>query len=519
MVPFPVYFPTMPPSVSRAPAIAIVVDPDREGLPLYTQLYRQLRQHILTGGLQPGTRLPSARVLAADLKVSRNTVEAAVDQLASEGFVTRRVGVGTTVLNVQETMPFVARNRRAMRTPPPSRPVRRAPDERPVLSPLGQSLQAGGQTEIDADRHMGSCTTDVSRFPTKTWNRLLARAVREHGRALLQTGELQGDQGLREAISEHARLTRGVHCRADQVLILHSTQQALDLAGRLLLAPGDVALVEEPGYLSARAVFAATGAQVRGVAVDEHGIDAERLAEHARARLLYLTPSHQFPLGHTLSLSRRLAALAWAHANGAWIIEDDYDSEFHYVGRPIAALQGLDQGERVLYVGTFNKILFPGVRLAYVILPQPLVNAFLCARRLTDGASPPLIQAALASFLTAGHFAAHLRRARRFYEARRDVLIAYLWSRCGSAFTLGAADTGLHLTIHLPPGVDDQAIAAAGAGYGLGVAPLSRYYVDWSDRGTVPRGLLLSYGGASESSIRASIDAFAPLLIAPDRTH
>lgn len=497
-----------------------MIEPDREGLPLYTQLYRQLRQHILTGGLPAGCLLPSARVLAADLKVSRNTVEAAVDQLASEGFVVRRVGVGTRVLNVQEAAPFAERSHRlapntVRRAAAPTSSAETTPAQhadRAPLSALGETLLAGGQTEIDADRYMGACTTDVTRFPTRIWNRLLTRTVRAHGRALLHTGDLQGDRELRSAISEHARLTRGVQSTTEQVLILHSTQQALDLAARLLLAPGDVALVEEPGYLSARAVFAATGAQVHGVPVDAQGIDAERLGDHARSRLLYLTPSHQFPLGHTLSLSRRLSALAWAHENGAWIIEDDYDSEFHYVGRPIAALQGLDQGERVLYIGTFNKMLFPGIRLAYIILPNALVNAFLCARRLTDGASPPLMQAALASFLRAGHFAAHLRRARRFYESRRDVLIRHLRERCGPRVTIGAADTGLHLTVHLPMGTDDRAIADAGAGYGLGVAPLSRYYVDWRDRATVPRGLLLSYGGANESSIRASIDAFAPLI-------
>ncbi|MCC6242415.1 MAG: PLP-dependent aminotransferase family protein [Gemmatimonadaceae bacterium] len=504
-------------SASRAPAIAILISPDRQGMPLYTQLYRQLREHILSGSLPPGALLPSARVLAADLQISRNTVEAAIEQLSGEGFVTRRVGVGTRVLNVKDAVPFLPRPRQTQGTTARARPsvVDAARQTAPVvLSELGELLQSGGQIEIDSDRHMGACTTDISRFPAKTWNRLLAKAARDHGRALLSGGELQGDRALREAISEHARLTRGLRCTPEQVLVLNSTQQAIDLAGRLLLNPNDVALVEEPGYLSARAALQTTGAEVRGVPVDRDGVNADQLARYPRARLLYLTPSHQFPLGHTLSLSRRLTVLEWARSNDAWIIEDDYDSEFRYVGRPIAALQGLDSNERVLYVGTFNKVLFPGIRLAYLVLPHALIKAFLCARRLTDGGSPPLIQSALAAFLTAGHFTAHLRRARRFYEARRDVLINHLHARCGAAVQLGVCETGLHLTVHLPAGTDDRALAIAGAGYGLGVAPLSRYYVECQDQSTIPRGLLLSYGGASESSIRASIDAFAPLLTA-----
>lgn len=507
--------PTPPQTTSRAPAIAILISPDRHGMPLYTQLYRQLREHILSGSLAPGALLPSARVLAADLQISRNTVEAAIEQLSGEGFVSRRVGVGTRVLNVQDAMPFLPRHRHLRNTGTRER-VRAGEVHRPsapaVLSDLGERLQVGGRIEIDSDRHMGACTTDISRFPAKTWNRLLAKASRDSGRAILASGELQGDRALREAISEHARLTRGLRCTPEQVLILNSTQQAIDLAARLLLNPNDVALVEEPGYLSARAALSTTGAEVKGVPVDRDGIHADQLSQHPHARVLYLTPSHQFPLGHTLSLSRRLAVLEWARNNDAWIIEDDYDSEFRYVGRPIAALQGLDNSERVLYVGTFNKILFPGIRLAYIVLPHALIHPFLCARRLTDGGPSPLIQSALASFLTAGHFSAHLRRARRLYEARRDVLITYLHERCDPTVQVGACETGLHLTLHLPLGTDDRAVAMAGAGYGLGVAPLSRYYVEWHDPSTIPRGLLLSYGGANESSIRASIDAFAPLL-------
>jgi GntR family transcriptional regulator/MocR family aminotransferase len=510
--PFRTYDSRMPaPSASRrasrARAIAVLTSPERDGRPLYVQLHQQLREHILRGDLAPGSRLPSARTLASDLQVSRNTVEAAIGQLCAEGMVERRVGVGTIVANLGAVAPFARRMRLAAAGSPP--PQKGAPARRRELSRRGERLAAGGQAELDADARTGPCMTDVEIFPARTWHQLLARVAREQDNGLLRTGDVQGDPSLRRAISEHARLTRGVRCTADEVVIVHSTQQALDLTSRLLLADGESVLMEEPGYRSARAVFTASGARVMGIPVDDDGLQAERLRLHRDARLLYLTPSHQYPLGVTLALRRRLETLAWARDAGAWIVEDDYDSEFRYTGRPIAAMQGLDDAERVLYLGTFNKVLFPGIRLAYLILPRALVSGFRAARRLTDGAPSPLVQAALARFLSEGHFAAHLRKARKLYEGRRNLLVERLEQRLGARGRVGMSQTGLHLVVLLPPELDDQSLADAGSGFGLGVEPLSSFYAGGREASSQPRGLLLGFGGASEAAIRRGVDAIA----------
>lgn len=478
------------------------------GAPLYTQVYRQLREHILSGALKPGARLPSARTLASDLGVSRNTVEAAFLQLGAEGFILRRVGAGTVVAaSVSEGAPF---SRSGARTRPVrsgllSTPASPAP---PRLSVRGRMIADLGRAEIQADQPIGPCSADVVGFPTQTWNRLLARRARRAGTAPFQAGDQYGLPALREAIADHARLTRGVRCDARQVVVVNSTQQALDLVGRLLLDPGDVAVAEEPGYPSARASLLAAGAEIRAIAVDDEGLVTDLLEEQTRARLLYVTPSHQFPLGVTLSLARRLAVLRWAAANSAWVIEDDYDSEFRYDGRPIASLQGLDRDDRVLYIGTCNKVLFPGLRLAYLIVPAGLVDAFAAGRRIGDGFSSPLAQAVLADFMAGGHFAAYLRQARHHYSACRDVLVDAIGAHWGDIVRLGPSDTGLHLMAHLAQGTSDIALMQSAPSGGIGVTALSRYYYGRA-RG---RGLLLSYGSIAPERIARSVRALAPIL-------
>lgn len=468
--------------------------------PLYTQLYRRLRESILTGALKPGARLPSARTLAADLRISRNTVEAAVRQLTAEGFVTRRIGSGTVVAVTIARTP-VAPPRRAAPPRPPADPLA-------ALSARGRAIAQLGAVEIAADDPRGLCTVDAVGFPIQIWNRLLARRSRAAGRAGFEPAPSTGLLALRQALLDHVRLTRGVRAEVEQVVVVSSTQQAIDLAARVLLDPGAVAAVEEPGYPAARGALTAAGAQVEGIDVDDDGILVDRLAA-SRARLVYLTPSHQFPLGVTLTLPRRLALLAWAERTGGWILEDDYDSEFRYVGRPIASLQGLDRSGRVLYLGSCNKVLFPGLRLGYLIVPPGLADAFAAARRLTDGYSPPLTQAVLADFLSGGHFAASLRQAREHYARCRDLLVARIGRRWGPRVRLGPSDTGLHLVAHLAGKQDDRALAAAAVTPGLGVAPLSRYYAGKSKR----RGLLLSYGACSLEQLSAGVDALAASVV------
>lgn len=492
--------------------IQIVATPSDEGVPLYLRIYRQLREHILSGTLPAGAGLPSARTLAADLGVSRNTVEAAFDQLVAEGFIERHVGAGTVVSrSVAEAAPFanLKAKRGAQRGAAP-------PAQAPRLSRRGDLLRQLGEREADSAREPPLCMTNIHRFPLRAWNRVLTRQARYADATLLGPAGPLGRPELRQQIAEYATLARGLRCTPDQVLVVGSTQQALDLIARVLLDPGDLALVEEPGYLGARAALLAAGATLVPIPVDDEGLDVAVLPTNRSARLLYLTPSHQFPLGVTMTLARRLALLRWATTQNAWLIEDDYDSEFHYDGRPVAALHALDRAGRVIYLGTYNKVLFPGLRLAYLILPIDLVATFAAARRVVDGFTAPFQQLVLADFIATGQFAAYLRRARQHYARCRDQLIETALVEWGGAVRFGPASTGLHLVAHLPKQTDDVALAQAAdppkaaQPRGLGIAPLSRYY--FGPR-TAP-GLLISYGTSLPRVIETSVRRLAPLFAA-----
>jgi GntR family transcriptional regulator/MocR family aminotransferase len=323
---------------------------------------------------------------------------------------------------------------------------------------------------------------------------------------LLDVGDPAGHRALREATAGYLGAARGVRCDWRQVLIVSSTQQALDLVARVVLDPGDEAWLEEPGYLGARAALTMAGARIVPVPVDAEGIVVEQgVALAPRARLAYVTPSHQYPLGVTATLARRMALLAWADRAAAWIVEDDYDSEFRYAGRPLASVQGLDRWGRVLYAGTFNKVMFPALRIGYLVVPPDLIEPMTAARAATDGPTATLAQAALADFIDDGHFGAHIRQMRRLYEERRDVLRRELDERMGDVLTVSHADTGLHLTAFLSRGRDDRPLAAAAAAAGLDVPPLSRYYIGRAGR----RGLVLNFGGAGPAEIAAGVRALA----------
>lgn len=481
---------------------------ESSGTPLHVQVYRRLRENIVGGALKPGDRLPSARTLASDLRVSRNTVDAAFAQLRAEGLIVRRVGAGTVVApTIVEASPFLRRRggRESLAQPI----VVRTSLAPAILSARGSLIAALGAAEIADDRHASPCATDVRGFPSSTWVKLLAQRARAAGEVAFRSSDPFGTLELREAIADQARLTRGVRCVAQQVVVLNSTQQAIDLAARLLLDPGSRGAVEDPGYTSARAALLAAGAVVHPIPVDDEGLVVHDLAALPDVRLAYITPSHQFPLGVTMSLKRRHALLEWAAKTGAWIIEDDYDSEFRYADRPMLSLQGMDRGGRVLYVGTYNKVLFPGLRLAYIIVPESLVEAFGAARRLSDGFSSPLLQGVLADFLRRGHFAAYVRAARNHYEACRNALVDGIQAAWGEGVTLGPSDTGLHLVAQFEAGTDDVRIAHAALAREVGVGALSRYC-----HGTARhRGLLLSYGAATPDAISRDIAALAPAVV------
>ena len=414
-------------------------------VPLYRQLYDALRDAILSGRLRPGSRLPSTRALADDLGASRNTVLAAFGQLLAEGYLEGRVGAGTTVAR---TLPETLLRAR------PEVEGTKQPGRRPRLSRRGAQLlgtRGGVANAAIAAQPFRPGLPGLDAFPFDLWTRLVARRWRRVPRQLLDYGDPAGYAPLREAIAAYLGEARAVRCEASQVIVVTGAQQAVDLAARVLLDPGDTAWVEDPGYQGARGALIAAGIRLAPVPVDAEGLDVRRGARSAPgARLVYVTPSHQYPLGVTMSLNRRLALLEWASASGAWILEDDYDSEYRYAGRPLAALQGLDTAGRVIYAGTFSKVLFPALRLGYLVVPPELVDAFVAARALADRHSPSVTQAALADFIDGGHFARHVRRTRALYAERQAALVHAARRTLGGLLEVAPAEAGMHLMGWLP---------------------------------------------------------------------
>lgn len=459
---------------------------------LRDRLCAALRQAIHHGALSVGQRLPSSRVLAGDLNLSRVTVEAAYGQLEAEGYLQRRVGQGT----------FVAI--RIAKSPPPA--TRTA---MPRLSLRGQQIvHTGGCRDPQHPQAFAAGSPDLRAFPLALWKQLTAQRLRLQGESLLRYGDPQGYLPLREAIAAHVNQTRGVVCDANQVIVLTSSQQALQMIATLLLDSGDSVWMEEPGYAGARNAFISAGAALTPVAVDGDGLQAEPSLPDPR--LIYLTPSHQYPTGAALSLARRLALLAQAERQQAWIIEDDYDSEFHYDGLPIPAMQGLDRHGRVLYLGTFSKSLFPSLRLAYLIVPPALVAPFVTARTVYDGHSAQLMQAVTAEFIRQGHFAAHIRYMRQLYHSRRDVLLTEVREKLSHFATAVPAAGGLQLSVWLPPG---REAALSRQAWRLGVLTpglTAQYQTVQAQRD----GWLLGFSALTPGEIRSAVERLARIVVA-----
>jgi GntR family transcriptional regulator / MocR family aminotransferase len=449
-------------------------------LPIHRQIYEGLRRAILDGLLRPGQRVPSTRALAADLEVSRLPVLTAYDQLLHERYLEGRVGSGTFVSAalpddlLQSVGPPTATARSSSTRPDLCLPTTR---DDGGLGPFRMSLPA------------------LDRFPHAVWARLVARHAHALTHGQMAYGDPAGQWPLRVAIAEHLRTARAVRCEAEQVLVVSGSQAALRLATAVLLERGDRVAVEEPGYPGARAALGAGGAKLVPVPVDEEGMSVSSLRRRGgRVRAAYVTPSHQYPLGTSMTAARRLALLDWARRGGAWVLEDDYDSEYRYVSRPLAALQGMDGHDRVVYVGTFSKVLFPALRVGYLVVPPSLWQRFLDAREAFDLFSPTLYQLALAEFLREGHLARHLRRMRAVYLERRDALVSGLARHCGDRLTLHNADAGLHVAVLLPAGLDDEDVVRRMAKRGLTATALSTCYVGTARRS----GLLLGFGGSTE---------------------
>jgi GntR family transcriptional regulator/MocR family aminotransferase len=491
----------MPKRATTPPLLLPALDPS-SALPLHRQLYAALRGAILARQLAPGTRLPSTRTLAADLRLSRATVVLAYEQLHAEGYIEGRVGAGTVVARA---LPDDAPRGPSPQAPPPAHTALSLSRRGVDLVAAARSTGLGLASKLF---HPGLPALDA--FPSATWTRLAARHLRDSPAALLAYGEPADYRPLRVAIAAYLGAARAARCTPEQVIIVGGAQQGLALLARLLLDPGDAAWIEEPGYPGARAALLAAGARLVPVRVDADGLDvADGIARAPRARLAYVTPSHQFPLGATLSLARRLALLAWAGRTGAWIIEDDYDSEYRFTGRPLAALHGLDTAGRVVYLGTFSKVLSPGLRLGYIVAPPDLAEAIIAARNLTDRHPPALEQAILADFIAEGHFARHLRRVRDLAAERQSVLAAAVRDHLGDLLTVSPQPAGLHLVAHLPPGTDDLAASRRAAAAGLVAPPLSASYLETPQQ----RGLLLGYASAPPAALRSAAHSLARALV------
>jgi GntR family transcriptional regulator / MocR family aminotransferase len=437
-------------------------------LPLHRQIYEQLRQRILNGQLPPGQRLPSTRVLADSLSISRTTASLSYEQLLSEGYLQTRSGSGTYVCaQIPEQL---------LQADPLQAPIS-STTGLPQLSRYGKNLSETQPREdasqLSINFRYGPPAFDA--LPLEQWRRLLIRHCRCLPGVLDYARDALGYYPLRESIAHYLNRSRAVRCEADQVLIIDGSQQALDLTTRLFIDPGDVIAVEDPGYLGARNAFLSQGAELLAVPVDQEGMVVNQLTE--KVKLVYVTPSHQFPTGAVLSLPRRLALLAWAKENNALIIEDDYDSEYRYSGRPIPALQGLDQGNSVIYVGTFSKVLFPSLRLGYMVVPPELISVFTEARRLASRHSPMLEQYALQDFIEEGHLERHIRRMRSLYAERRQTLVDALNTHMGNRAIILGEEAGMHVLVRFRTQLSDEAFIAQAIRLGVGISSAAANYM------------------------------------------
>lgn len=454
----------------------------------HRQLYRILQSGIREGVLPAGLKLPPSRVLAQTLGIARNTVVHVYAQLALEGSVRAGVGRGTFVAEPGPRL--VARGA----VPPLGTPRESAA----LLSTRGAQLLDGAAASPLQWGAFAPGVPDLRMFPTQVWSRLQTRVMRQASPRQLSYATGGGDAGLRQAIASYLQDTRGVVCSAEQVVVTSGTQQSLHLVAQLLCDPGDTIWLEEPGYWGARSVFRALGLALVPVAVDGDGLapDAAQLRKPPRA--MFVSPSHQYPSGALMGHGRRRQLLEYAAAHGVWVVEDDYDSEFRYGARPLPALQGMDTHGRVIYLGTFSKTLFPALRLAYLVLPPDLVDAFAAAlgELYREGQTPQ--QMVLAQFITEGHYASHIRRMRAVYGARHDALIAAIGRHFGGQLPVIGGDAGLHLVLGLPAALDDRDVARAVLDAGVATRPLSLYHL----RQPAPaKGLLLGYGAVPEDEI------------------
>lgn len=482
------------------------------GQPIYRQLHRLLQQAILSRELPAGAKVPSSRLLAQELGIGRNTVTQVYEQLALEGYVSSATGRGTFVadsapdeiVGVPETddaNPGGAKAPAARPEPSPSHL-----EAKRALSVRGARLIAGAGV---SKRQWGAFmpgVPDVTKFPARVWSRLHNKYWRRLRPDLLTYAPGGGLASLRHTLADYLRTSRSVRCTPEQIIITTGIHQSVDLAVRLLSDPGDVIWTEDPCYWGVRSVLHVSGLKSRPIGVDEEGINPSTDDLAQPPKLMLVTPSHQYPLGMVMSLARRRMLLEYARQNYCWIIEDDYDSEFRYGSRPLASLQGLDTSGQVIYVGSFGKTLFPGLRIGYLVVPEALAESFATASAELYREGQLLQQAVLAEFIAEGHFTSHIRKMRTLYGQRRQTLLDAAAHRYGDALPAVGGDAGLHLVMQLPEASDDRAVAAAALERNIVVRPLSGYYAAPS---LAPSGLLIGYACVPDEEIAPCFDTLA----------
>jgi GntR family transcriptional regulator/MocR family aminotransferase len=470
---------------------------------LWRWLYTELRAAILDGRLRAGTRLPSTRSLAVQYELSRGTVITAFDQLQAEGYIRTEVGSGTYVATGLPDGPLPTSR---------SKPVPALPQSTATLSKRAQA-QLKDVVVMPAPHSVGKAfrayEPAIDLFPADLWARTAARVLRRAPRSLYGHGSAGGYQPLRRAIAEYIGSSRGVRCTPEQIIVTSGAQQALDLLGRFLLDPGDSVWMEDPGYPGAWQTLRAAGARIVPVPVDQDGLNvaaARKLSP--RAKMAYVTPANQFPLGVTMSADRRIELLQWAAEAGAWIVEDEYDAEYRYFGRPVAALQSLDRSGAVIYVGTFTKMLFNALRLGFLVLPPRLVGAFEAARTLVDRHPPTLDQAILSEFITEGHFGHHVRKMRQIYAERMAVLKEAADEHLDGLLDVTNAAAGMKTVAWLKTGTSDKAAAEQARRLGLEMIELSEFSI----KQPLKPGLLLGFAGCNPEELRRGVSVLAVAL-------
>jgi GntR family transcriptional regulator / MocR family aminotransferase len=486
----------------------LVVGERQPGTVLFMWVYNEVRSAILDGRLKRGMRLPSTRELAQLYGVSRGTVVNAFEQLHAEGYLEGNVGAGTYVNTLlPEDLLQVKRGSNSLNV---------ANRQRPTLSQYAQRLRQAADARSQPARAFRAAEPGLDAFPITLWSQIASRRLRGATRALLADVDAGGYRPLREAVANYLGTARGVKCTTDQVIIVAGIQQGLDLTARLMLDPGDPVWVEDPCFFLVTAMFKALAAKVIPVPVDMNGLNVvEGQRRCDQAKLAYVTPAHQFPLGVTMSLERRLALTDWSRRTGGLIFEDDYDSEYRYSGHPIPALQGLDQSGSVIFAGSFSKVLFPSLRLGYLVVPDGLIDKFAAIKYIMDRHSAVIDQAILCDFITEGHFGRHIRRMRELYASRLAVLRESVQQKLGEFLTISETEAGVNTVGWLANGLNAEAVAQAATERNVEVIPINRFELE--ER--MPEGLLLGFGAVDDREILRGVEDLTAVLGASVSKH